>query len=373
MNQKNYEKLFLAVFTSFLFGFSIYAWQKNEEPYSNVEKRNLTTHKSLQDTSILDHTYQKNYETLKNDQFPIRNHFMKLYTIFDQIMGNRKIDDVFIGKDALIQDYTKMSSKQMNQTTKAMKTFQANYPNISMNLMIAPTAIGISNQLPLGAPSNTQLQDIKDFYHKVSNVNHIDLIKPFLNSKEDLYYHSDHHWTSKGAKLAFDTYAKNLKLDTNKQAYEKLYVKNDFYGTLASKTGIYRYPDEIIAYQNKNKEDVYRITYSETKTIEYSLYDQSKLKKDTPYDFFLKGNHPMVHIETASISNKHLLVIKDSYANAFIPFLTPYYSSITVIDPRYYFDSLSTIMSEKGITDVLFLYNMSTLSQDTSLRDALQS
>jgi hypothetical protein len=66
-----------------------------------------------------------------------------------------------------------------------------------------------------------------------------------------------------------------------------------------------------------------------------------------------------------------LLVIKDSYANAFIPFLAPFYSEITVIDPRYYYDSIDALIADAQITDVLYLFNANTFFRDTTLETVL--
>lgn len=72
-------------------------------------------------------------------------------------------------------------------------------------------------------------------------------------------------------------------------------------------------------------------------------------------------------------SNRHLLLIKDSYANSLIPFLINQYRSITVVDPRYYFEDYSRLIKDDLITDVLFMYNTNTFVQDTSLADMLQN
>lgn len=79
----------------------------------------------------------------------------------------------------------------------------------------------------------------------------------------------------------------------------------------------------------------------------------------------------MVDIKTTAKNSSKLLVVKDSYANCFVPFLIPYYSEIIMIDPRYYYENTQNLTENKGITDVLFLYNMDTFSTDRSIADAL--
>lgn len=77
-------------------------------------------------------------------------------------------------------------------------------------------------------------------------------------------------------------------------------------------------------------------------------------------------------IDTAQ-TGKRLLVIKDSYANCFLPFLVPYYKSITVVDPRYYYDDLDKLIKEQDIQEILFLYNANTFFSDTSLGELLEA
>ncbi|MBR2417270.1 MAG: hypothetical protein IKB12_01435, partial [Clostridia bacterium] len=67
-----------------------------------------------------------------------------------------------------------------------------------------------------------------------------------------------------------------------------------------------------------------------------------------------------------------LLIIKDSYANCMIPMLTPYFSKIVVVDPRYMTDSIHGVMEEYSFSHVLFLYNLNTFLQDTSLENAMK-
>ena len=75
----------------------------------------------------------------------------------------------------------------------------------------------------------------------------------------------------------------------------------------------------------------------------------------------------MVDIQTTVKEPRRLLVVKDSYANAFVPLLIPYFNEIVMVDPRYYTDDIDTLVSSKGITDVLFLYNMDTFMTDTDI------
>lgn len=83
---------------------------------------------------------------------------------------------------------------------------------------------------------------------------------------------------------------------------------------------------------------------------------------------FLDGNHSHVKIKTNSDVNKSILIVKDSFANSFIPFLTDHYDEIYVVDLRYYSDSLKELIDSNGIREVLILYSVNTFVEDDSIR-----
>ena len=104
-----------------------------------------------------------------------------------------------------------------------------------------------------------------------------------------------------------------------------------------------------------------------------SLFFEERLSEKNQYEVFLGGNYDKVIISTTSTVNRNLLLIKDSYANCMIPMLTPYFSKIVVIDPRYLTDSLDSIIKENDFSHVMFLYNVNTFLEDNSLAACLES
>ena len=115
------------------------------------------------------------------------------------------------------------------------------------------------------------------------------------------------------------------------------------------------------------------VNYVEEKEKSASMYSSEKLEEKDKYGMFLNGNHALVDIKTTSGKNRRLLILKDSYANCFVPFLTPYYREIVLVDPRYYYGDLDDLIEEDRITDVLFLYNGNTFFTDNNLSGVLAS
>ena len=117
-----------------------------------------------------------------------------------------------------------------------------------------------------------------------------------------------------------------------------------------------------------NNSDVeYVVDYVESQTKRTSVYDTEKLEESDKYLVFMGANEPIIDIKTTAKTDRKLMIVKDSYANSFIPFLIPDYSEIVVIDPRYYYDDVYQVLEDKGITEVLFLYNANTFFQDSAI------
>ena len=98
------------------------------------------------------------------------------------------------------------------------------------------------------------------------------------------------------------------------------------------------------------------------------MYEEKYLNEKDKYSYFLDNNHALITITNKSLNNNNeLLVIKDSYANSFIPLIAKHYEKIHVIDPRYYRLSISSYIRENNISNVLFLYNVLTLDDDMGI------
>ena len=113
------------------------------------------------------------------------------------------------------------------------------------------------------------------------------------------------------------------------------------------------------------------VNYVDEQKKSASFYDTEKLETRDKYALFFGGNHAQIKISTPTETDNTLLVLKDSYANSFIPFLAQHYRKIIMIDPRYYFGDLEQLMQVENVQEILYLYNANTFFTDTSLELAL--
>ncbi|WP_295567564.1 DHHW family protein [uncultured Holdemanella sp.] len=343
---------------------------------SETENRPLQTFPSLNMEHVLSGQYGKDLNTWFSDQFIFRDQNIHVKYLIQKFTGVKEIQGVYLTKRGLIEKTSEVNKKQLDRNLKAINSFKENNPDLKVGFMLAPNAVSIEkDSLPKSADCLDQNKQMDDIYNRIDDsIKKIDLRSTLEKHKDEyLYYKTDHHWTSLASYYSYQKLASSFKLDkTNKNDYKIYPVADSFEGTLANKTGSMNIKDEIDIYVPKTKTD-YVVTDESTNKKSRTIYHSEALETKDQYAVFMGGNKSLFHINIDNDSNKHLLLIKDSYANSLIPFLIPEYASITVIDPRYYFDDYTRLIQNDLITDVLFMYNSNTFVQDTSLADMLQA
>ena len=373
-SSKIYFKM-TGIFLFFLiiaFAFNLFSKDKK---YSESENRMLAQKPEFSMANLACGKYMKDMEDYVTDQFFIRDKWINLKVLEDLALGKRESNGVYIGKkDHLMEIPTAPNQKALDNNLDAISNFSASHPDINTVMTLIPNAAYVYNHLvPRNAPVRDQEADIKYVQSAVgTSLNFVDLTKTMTSHKdEEIYYKTDHHWTTLGAKYAFDALSTALGIDSPTQEYTIYPVTHSFQGTLTSKSGYDKGKDTIELYipQNVNTDCLVNFVDEGKRTA--SMYESAALENKDKYEVFFGGNHSRVDISTPMEGKKNLLLFKDSYANCFIPFLVPYYRNIIVIDPRYYYDNIESLITDNEITDILFLYNVNTFLGDTSLGDVL--
>lgn len=346
--------------------------------FSEKENRVLASRPALKLDQIISGGYEKQFETYENDQFPLRNMWITLKATTDRLMGKVEENGVYLGKNGyLMEAFNAPSQTQYDATVNAMTSFAQEHSDLKQYALIAPNSVNIlKSNLPAFAPADDQnpwIDKLKDSLTS-AGVTFIDIRDTFTDHKaEDLYYHTDHHWTTLGAYYAYLQAAAAMGIDTSSDSYDKAPVSQTFKGTLSAKSGFRSgETDEIDVFLPHGDNALSSVVnYVDEQKKSASFYDTSKLNTRDKYALFFGGNHAQIKISTPTESNNTLLVLKDSYANSFIPFLAQHYRKIIMIDPRYYYGDLEQLLQVENVQEVLYLYNANTFFADTSLELAL--
>lgn len=377
----NRRKLAALLFIVMLGVICLFNLISGDKEYSERENRMLQQKPTFTLGGIESGRWMEQYEKYLSDQFVGRSFWVSLKTNIDLLAGKRESNGVFKGKDHyLLEDIASPNQEQMQQNMDAIAAFEEEYRDIPMYMMLVPNAANIeSGKLPRFAVTEDQDQIFQNIQKELGGaVNWVDVAAMLKKHKsEEIYYHTDHHWTTLGAYYAFQELASSMKLDASLVAEWKPYaVTSDFNGTLSATSGYEAgYQEPIYIYAPEKLEDApdVVVNYVDEKKKTATLYDSSKLKEKDKYAMFLGGNYPMIDIRTTADTTDRLLLFKDSYANCMVPFLTSYYREIIIIDPRYYYGDITEVMEENKITSVLFLYNGNTFVEDNSISGVLEN
>ena len=371
--RKVQEKLVGIIFILTLFLFLIINVIVPDREKSVQENRMLATKPKFRLSSLISGDYDEKFEAYMDDQFVGRDMWRKLKVTVDRIGGSRLEIGVYIGTNGqLLEQIEVADENHLAANIKAIKSFSESQSKIPVRMMLVPDAANVLNHsLPALAKPEDQTQMFSMVRKDLGDsVEWIDVSTELNKHKtEKIYYKTDHHWTTLGAFYAFQAAAPSLGIDGDLSGkYVSYTVSDSFNGMLASKSGVNLGEKEQIDIYVPTEEDTDLIVdYVDEGKRSTSLYDSSKLKEKDQYTVFLGGNSSLLDIRTVSTSTKRLLLVKDSFANSFIPFLTPYYREIVVVDPRYYSGTINDLMDSYRISEVLFLYSGNTFFKDNNI------
>lgn len=361
------------LFLAGLFSFGALNLFSEDRVFSETENRYLEQRPVLRLSELVDGRFMSSYEKYQTDQFFSRDSWIEFRSAADRFLGKNESGGVYLGKNGQLYEKPEELRTQVWRNLDAIKEFAANHSDKGIYLLLAPGAAGVKPEgLPPFAPVADQAEQLRQIHaYMDGTVREISVYKTLWEHRDEyLYYRTDHHWTTLGAWYAFLQAEQVMGLEetSGMKAYP---VTNRFQGTLASRSG-YRVPSDTISVFWPEKEERLVVTYVEEQKKSPSLYASKKLESRDQYGVFLDGNHPVVKIRTMAESERTLLILKDSYANCFVPFLTSHFREIVLVDPRYYYGNVNTLMGEQEFTDVLFLYNLNTFLEDDVLHFVLE-
>ena len=371
-NNRIMYKIWGICFVCLIVSLAVIHFVTKDKDYSYSEKSKLTTRNNIVNSIKYNDNIVDVVEEYFSDQFPGRDNVVRWKASFDRLMGKIRFQDVYICDNGyMIQDFEKPDKNNIDEMCERINGFADKYQKSNVYMMLVPNAISVYKEyLPEYVSVNDQNAFIDEVYKRLTGIQCMD-IRPLFNEKRSeiqLYYYTDHHWTTDAAYIAYGLLADKMNFD-RKTGLNSGIVCNNFIGTLASKSGYSpKARDSIKVYFDSENDVYYTVNYEDEQILEGTCYKTEKLSGDNPYEVFFGGNHSSIEINSSADTDRTLLVFKDSYANCVIPFLIGHYSKIKIIDPRYYSEDIDIVMKMNDYSDVLFLYNVNTFSQDTSLK-----
>ena len=237
--------------------------------------------------------------------------------------------------------------------------------------LVVPTAVEYNLPQRYKELTNSQRASLDNIKKNLSDkVNWVDIYDTMKAHKDEyIYFKTDHHWTALGAYYAYSEFAKAAGFEPISLDGLEKRTLDGFYGTLYSQTQdpqMLKNPDYVDYYIFPSMPKCYMYKQNApTEPVYTTLYGEYA-KSHNSYSVFLHADLPIFVMNTGLDNGRRIAVVKESYGNAFVPFLANNYEQVVVIDQRYLQEGLYNVLERYGINELLFINNI--LAAHTSVR-----
>lgn len=354
-----------------------------KKAFSENENRALKNSIDTSAENVFSGDFDNDAETYLTDQFPGRDKMVTVTSDAKRFMGLKEINGVYLGNDGYLITKTTdedISDGRAGRNAAALSDFfyRCGIDPVNITVMPIPDAgTVLSGKLPRGASMFDAEKWMSFFSDCFSGYNFIDLrssLSALDRSGEQAFYRTDHHWTTAAAQSAYNVFKNSAGSPDRSRQFGNvsalIQLSDSFHGSLYSKVMCSDTPYDTV--DALSPDDIGAVTVSimgrngvsETRD---TCYDMTYLDKKDKYSVFFGGNYGELRIETASGSGRRALIIKDSFANSFVPFMTGDFSEIDMIDLRYFTGDVDQLIHDRGITDIIVLYELSNMLNDENI------
>lgn len=360
------KKIFIYIFTAFLIAGGISIFAGHDRSFSENENRYLTKLSDVLSADILSGEFQQQFMSYTSDQMPGRDGLTAAATAVKKASGRKDIGGAYLGRDGFYFDKKldkDINFKRYKRNLKKTENIALKYKDKKVTVMLVPESGNIYRDR---LPAYAQLFDDDAMYDTAASVladcRLIDLRDSLKSRKKNtLYYRTDHHWTLEGAYAGYEAFT------GKKCSYDTQTVCDDFLGTLYSKVldrSAKKKVSEGGSFDTVKIPVISRKVKVTADGQDIDMFDMDALKEKDRYKVFFGGNYGITDIKSGS-NDKKLVVVKDSFANCFVPLLTEDYGEIVMIDMRYFSGNIDMIAGDAD--EILFLYELSNFAGDSNI------
>ena len=365
------------LFIAFIFGLAIWFVVNPKADYSSSEKRYLQQFPETSVDTVLSGEFSEKFETYFADHFPQRNMWVGLNSYYNLGIGLNGRNGVYNSADGYLINVPVDKENYVRKNIRVLAEFKEKIGDVPMTVMLAPsTGYIATDKLPLIHDSyndDTYFDETAKTLGE-SGVNFVDLRGTFKQKYAEgvqLYYRTDHHWTTDGAYEGYVKLCEKLGVQpADKDSFAKT-AYGGFYGTTYSTSGYWlTKPDSITVYDNQENTDkniTVKISEDGKDNHYGSMFFYNHIGEDDKYPVFLDGNHALTEIQNKNAKNGTIVVIKDSFSHCLAPFLAENYSKVVLVDLRYYKQSVSELIKKENPEQVVALYGIDNLATDTDI------
>ena len=348
---------------------------QKDKTFSETEKRVLSSFPHFSLSDVWSGKAEADLESYVQDQMPWRNLWVGLAAYFDYAAGQNGPCGVYAAADDYImRTPTEDNRRNLDANLRYLNDFAQKAGKPSYLLVVPQTGYILSDLLPRGHAEYTDAALLGYIGEKTQNTfTQIDCVSPFAAHAQDtqLYYRTDHHWTSEGAFLAANAFLQAAGRPALTRAQFEPEAVPGFHGTTYSKLCMWGKPaDDLSLWHIRGADAHVRVKDlgKDEITTAQDVFFRAHLDAYDMYPTYLNGNHSLTHIVNRTAPEGALLLIKDSFGNTLATLLSAAYREIWMIDLRYYrTQAVSDLLAAHPVDDVLVNYGLDSLIHDTNI------
>lgn len=382
-----------------LAGFNLFS--SNKPTSSQIENRQLASLPDYSFDSLKSGDFFKGFDQYFGDNFIYREEFVALGqrvhdlrgvqsdgglqlvdTYGDNTFADADFDEVnvelenedpvtILFKENVALTLHKFYPKKAESYAKAVNAFATNLdPSVQVYSVLIPDRIEFETDPQLKALSHSEqktIQYVNTYFDK--RIEAVDIYDAISKKSEDyIYFKTDHHWTALGAYYGYSAFISALGHTPIPLSEYQVNRYENFLGSrFALNANLEKNPDYVDVYQYEAYDTLNFEIYTAEGFSKAPLLDMAYTTQANIYGVFMGGDHPLSKITTDNQNKKKILIIKDSYGNAFTPFVAPHYQETFIVDPRYIDESIDvkTLIAENNITEVLFINTVSVTTKNS--------
>ena len=360
MKPKKSEIVTIALFCGFLAAMLLGYGILPKTEFSQLEKRYLAEAPKADPEDILSGQWGEDAETYMADHIPGRDFLVGLNAYFDLLTGRQAGKDIRVAGDRLVEAPVAINTTDTYRKMSVINSFAASVEQ-PVDLAIVPSAGWALEGQGGGYVDDAIIRGI--YAMAGENVNPVDLLDTFENASQ-LYYRTDHHWTSEGAYEGYRAYMTSIGGEFREKDAFAVETIPDFRGSTYSRSALWLTPGEDLELWQGSEN--LTVTNGETQGDHEGIFYRERLAEADKYTVFLDGNHSLVRIVNPEKTGK-ILVVRDSYSNCLGGFLAESFGEVVLVDLRYYVNSVSELAAAENVDRVLILYSIGNFCTDTNI------
>ncbi|MFC1957360.1 DHHW family protein [Chloroflexota bacterium] len=356
------------VFVLVICGLTIPGLFKEPVEISVSERRKLAQSPEISVEAIFNGSFAEDYRDFLQDQAVLREDFRAIKSFTERkILLKKENNEVYVVDNNLYDKFYGINQRYIERDTTLINNIIDSIDSEKIYLSIIPSKAQMLDRSKY-LLSNQNV--IADYLKKHVNAEYVDLMGLANMGNENLYYVTDHHWTTDGAIRAYEILSIAMGyrpiMDYDFELATDSYVGSN-YGKAALKS---IEKDRIYLAHNEYLDTMTVRRYETLEEFKYfdSIYFRDKIGSLDPYDVFLGGLGPITVIENnRAQSDEELIVFKDSYSHSLAPFLAQHFKKVTLFDLRYVRKELIFENYDLSGKPVLFIYSTTILNHDPQI------